>query len=78
VYQVVSAEGGTTDSFALIELLPSQDIAVVVIANSYSKFVNDLGDRLVTALVPGFAMRASAEVAQSTTSTHAKRSPLRG
>jgi len=77
-YQVVSAEGGTADSFALVELLTWQDIAVVVIANSYSKFVNDLGDRLVTALVPGFAMRASAEVAQSTTSTHAKRSPLRG
>jgi CubicO group peptidase (beta-lactamase class C family) len=71
-HQIVSGEGGTADSFALVELLPWQDVAVVVIANSYSKFVNDLGDRLVTALIPGFAMRASAEVVRSTTSTHAR------
>src|SRR5262249_13132344 len=55
-YQVVYAEGGTTDSYALVELVPARDLAVVVIANSYAKSVNDLGDKIVSALIPDFAV----------------------
>ncbi len=54
-YQVLSAQGGTSDSYALLTLIPSKDVAVVVIANSYSRFVSELGDRLCSALLPGFA-----------------------
>jgi len=55
-YQVVYAEGGTTDSYALVELVPARDLAVVVIANSYAKSVNDLGDKIVSALIPDFGV----------------------
>jgi len=54
-YHIISAQGGTTDSYALLQLVPSEDLAVVVIANSYADFVSGLGDNILSALLPKFA-----------------------
>ena len=50
-YRILSAQGGTTDSYALLQLVPSEDLAIVVIANSYSDFVSGLGDRILSVLL---------------------------
>ncbi|MGA8502175.1 MAG: serine hydrolase domain-containing protein [Candidatus Sulfotelmatobacter sp.] len=60
-YHILSAQGGSTDSYALLQLVPSEDIAVVVIANSYSDFVSGLGDRILSALLPGFAAKPQSQ-----------------
>jgi CubicO group peptidase (beta-lactamase class C family) len=73
-YQVVYAAGGTTDSYALLELVPAQDLAVVVIANSHAKFVGDLGDKIVSALIPDFAV---AETSPNNTASSAGSDGLR-
>jgi CubicO group peptidase (beta-lactamase class C family) len=57
-YHILSAQGGTADSYALLQLVPSQDLAVVVIANSYEDFVSGLGDKVLSALLPGFVTKA--------------------
>lgn len=62
---IVSAQGGTTDSYALLELVPSKDVAVVVLANSYSKFVSDLGDRILATLAPNSATPTSPPIKQT-------------
>ena len=51
---VILAQGGTTGSYASVMLIPSEDLAVVVLANSYSKSVSELGDQIVARLLPGF------------------------
>lgn len=53
-YKIVYAQGGTSNAYALLILVPSQDLAIVVIANSSSKFISELGERILSALVPGF------------------------
>ena len=37
---VVFAQGGTTDSFTLLELFPTEDVAIVMLANSWSDDFN--------------------------------------
>ena len=37
---VVFAQGGTTDSFTLLELFPAEDVAIVMLANSWSDDFN--------------------------------------
>lgn len=51
-YRILSAQGGTTDSYALLQLVPSEDLAIVVIANSYADFVSGLADRILSVLLP--------------------------
>lgn len=50
---IVEAQGGTTDSYALLELIPAKEIAIVVVANSYSKLVSELNRRILMAFLPG-------------------------
>jgi CubicO group peptidase (beta-lactamase class C family) len=57
-HQVIFAQGGTSGSYALLTLIPSEHLAVVVLANSYSKSVSELGDRIISRLLPGFASTA--------------------
>jgi len=59
-YHILSAQGGTADSYALLQLVPSEDLAVVLIANSYVDFVSGLGDKILSALLPKFAPRPKA------------------
>jgi len=47
--RVVSAQGGTTDAYALLALVPSRDIAVVVLANSFDQAIVGVGDDLIRA-----------------------------
>jgi hypothetical protein len=54
-YRILSAQGGTTDSYALLQLVPSEDLAIVVIANSYADFVSGLADRILSVLLPKYA-----------------------
>ena len=51
--KIVSAQGGTSDSYALLELVPAKDIAIVVIANSYSPLVSGIEQRIMSVLLPG-------------------------
>jgi hypothetical protein len=39
----------------LLAIVPAKDAAIVVVANSPSTFVSELGDKLLSALLPGFA-----------------------
>lgn len=50
--QVISAQGGTSDTYAFLTLVPTKDAAVIVVANSYSEFVNNLGKRILEMVIP--------------------------
>ena len=50
---IIAAEGGTTDAYALLELIPAKDIAIAIVANSYSQLVSGLGRQIISALLPG-------------------------
>src|SRR6202011_2923093 len=52
-------------------------LAVVVLANSYSKPVNELGDRIISHLLPGFMSDGDGPAKQAPKDT-AVRSPLDG
>lgn len=56
--EVISAQGGTSDTYALLALVPSKNVAVVVVANSYSQFVSNLGERILGIVVPELAAPA--------------------
>jgi CubicO group peptidase (beta-lactamase class C family) len=58
-YHILFAQGGTADSWALLQLVPSEDIAVVVVTNSYADFVSGLVDKILSALLPKFAAEAN-------------------
>jgi hypothetical protein len=76
-YRVVSAQGGTPGSYALVMLVPSEHLAVVVLANSYSKSVSELGDRIISRLLPGFMSDVDGTAKQAPKDT-AVRSSLEG
>ena len=50
--EVISAQGGTSDTYALLTLVPTKNVAVVVLANSYSQFISNLGERILDMVVP--------------------------
>jgi hypothetical protein len=49
---IISAQGGTTDSYALLEVIPSADAVVVVLSNSFAPFTSELSDKIRGVLVP--------------------------
>ena len=49
--EIISAQGGTTDAYALLELIPAKEIAIVVIANSYSELVRGLEHKILSVLL---------------------------
>lgn len=53
-YKIFYAQGGASNAYALLILVPSQDLAIVVIANSFSKFISELGKRILSTLLQGF------------------------
>ena len=48
--EVVSAQGGTSGTYALLTLVPTKNVAVVV-ANSHSQFISNLGERILDMVV---------------------------
>jgi CubicO group peptidase (beta-lactamase class C family) len=56
-YHILFAQGGTADSWALLLLVPSDDIAVVIVTNSYAEFVSGVADKILSALLPKFAAK---------------------
>lgn len=62
---IVSAQGGTSDAYALLELIPAKEIAIVVIANSYSQLVSGLERQIVSVLLPGLSADENKSEAQS-------------
>jgi len=70
--EVISAQGGTTDSYAILEIVPKEHIVVVVIANSYSPFVSGLADRILTKLLPS----ATPSSARASVQSHAAPAPM--
>ena len=52
---IISAQGGTSNAYALLELIPAKEIAIVVIANSYSQLVSGLERQIVSVLLPGLS-----------------------
>lgn len=71
-YQIISAQGGTTDAYASLTLVPKKDIAVVVLANSYSQFTSDLTAKILSLLVPDL----SAKVSENSSPAPAAKRPL--
>jgi CubicO group peptidase (beta-lactamase class C family) len=51
--EIISAQGGTSDAFALLELIPARKIAIVVLANSSSQMVRGLERQIISVLLPG-------------------------
>lgn len=49
--EVISAQGGTSDTYALLTLVPTKNVAVVVLANSYSQFISNLAERILEMVV---------------------------
>ena len=63
-YQGVLAQGGTNDSVAYLQLIPSEDIAVAVVANTFvdgAKIV----DEVLAALLPEYKKRLAAAASVS-------------
>ena len=77
-YHILSAKGGTTDSYACVHLVPSEDIAVVVIANSYADFVSRLPDRILSVLLSKFASKPESRPAEVPVTNSDKTSALAG
>lgn len=57
--KVISAQGGTSDTYALLTLVPTKNVAVIVVANSYSQFVSNLGERILDVVVPELSAPAA-------------------
>src|SRR5215472_8146045 len=57
--EVISAQGGTSDTYALLTLVPTKKVAVVVVANSYSQFISNLGERILDVIVPELSAPAA-------------------
>jgi len=57
--EIISAQGGTSDTYALLTLVPAKNVAVVVVANSYSQFVSNLGERILEMVVPELSVPAT-------------------
>jgi hypothetical protein len=53
--EIISAQGGTSDAYALLELIPANEIAIVVVANSYSQLVSGLERQIISVLLPGLS-----------------------
>jgi CubicO group peptidase (beta-lactamase class C family) len=68
--EVISAQGGTCDTYALLILVPTKNVAVVVVANSYSQFISNLGEHILKMVVPELSApvtrEATAEVSVPT------------
>jgi CubicO group peptidase (beta-lactamase class C family) len=50
-YQGVFAQGGTYDSFALLQLLPEQDIAIAILSNTGTTLPFEIANRIVAQLL---------------------------
>ena len=57
--EVISAQGGTTDTYALLTFVPTKNVAVVVVADSYSQFVSNLGECMLDMVVPELSLPAA-------------------
>lgn len=57
--EVISAQGGTSDLYALLTLVPTKNVTVVVVANSYSQFISNLGERILDMVVPELSAPAA-------------------
>ena len=58
--RVIFGQGGTTDSFTLLELFPAQDVGIVILANSWSdrlKMPNAIEQALLAATQPNLHAR---------------------
>lgn len=54
-YRNIFAQGGTNDSFAVLQMIPSENIVVAVLANTGTTFPSTLVEELLSALLPNFA-----------------------
>jgi len=77
-YHVLFAQGGTADSWTLLQLVPSEDIAVVVVTNSYAEFVGGLADKILSVLLPKFAAEAKSPAGTATLPHSNRPTPLAG
>ncbi len=51
-YSGLFAQGGTSDSFALLQLVPSEHIAVAIVANTGTTLPFEIANRIVARLLP--------------------------
>lgn len=70
-YPGLFAQGGTYDSFALLQLIPDQDLAVAVVSNTGTTIPLDIANRIVEqlALKPRAAQQAAAQEASKATTS---------
>jgi hypothetical protein len=59
--EIISAQGGTSDAYAVLELIPAKQIAIVVVANSYSHLVSELDRKLISLLLGSFPEKPPSE-----------------
>jgi CubicO group peptidase (beta-lactamase class C family) len=60
-YVGVFAQGGTSDSFAVLQMIPSEKIAVAVIANTGTTVPFEIADRVLSDLLPRYRARLASE-----------------
>jgi hypothetical protein len=68
---VISAEGGTSDAYALLELVAAKDIALAVVANSYSQRIGGLERQILSALLPDLPSETTSSKVPATLSAPA-------
>jgi CubicO group peptidase (beta-lactamase class C family) len=54
-YHGVFAQGGTNDSFALLQIIPSENVVVVVLANTGTTVPSNIAEEVLSDLLPQFA-----------------------
>jgi len=53
-YQITFVGGGTSEAVALLYTIPSEGIAVVVLANTYDQLASDAVDEILSTLLPSY------------------------
>jgi hypothetical protein len=54
-YRSIMAQGGTNDSFAVLQLIPSEQIAIAVLANTGTTVPSTIVEEVLSDLLPHFA-----------------------
>ena len=67
-YLGVFAQGGTNDSFAVLQLIPSEEITIAVVANTGTTVPFEIVEEVLSELLPRYRESSSAEKAATTRS----------
>ncbi len=73
--QNIFDQGGTSNTTALLDTIPSEDVAVVVLTNTGSPIAGDIADHILAAMIPSYAADLAKPASPTSTSAAPPPSP---